>query len=409
MRLFALLAFRNLWRQPSRTGLTIAAMACGTGLLIVSLGLMYGMLWDMVAGATENYHGHAVITADRYLERRRIQLTLPEDRPPQRVLSAPEVLAHSARVHGFALLSAGDGKTSRTQPAELLGIDPAGERGVSRLPKRVAEGRFLLGLSGKEMVLGKGLTQRIGAEIGSKIAVMGQAADGSIAAELFTMVGILDSGDQIRDASLALVGRRDLQELLVLEGRVHEWVLALNAPLAANSWAAGKHIAGAEVSSWHRFLPQMAEMLELIGVYRAIYAFVFYFAVLLVTMNTMYMALLEREREFAVMGAAGLQPVRLASLLMLEALMLSIVAAGLGGALGAAGSFYLEAHPLDFRGSFSTLSWVGASIEPVFRASPTWDGIFWPMGMTVLLGFFVALLPAWKLYRMRPVDILREV
>ncbi|MCR4294921.1 MAG: FtsX-like permease family protein, partial [Elusimicrobia bacterium] len=287
--------------------------------------------------------------------------------------------------------------------------DPRGEPAVSRLPRRVREGRFLTATTGREIVLGRGLAKRLGAGLGAPVAAMGQAADGSIAAELFTVVGIFDSGDQIRDASLAVVGREALQELLVLEGRVHEWVLALRSPLEAKTWAAGLDLPGLAVSPWNRFLPQMSQMLDSVGATRAIYAVVFYFAVLLITMNTMYMALLEREREFAIMGAVGLQPARLVGLLLLEALMLSAVAAALGGALGAAGSFYLRAHPLDFRGAFSNFSFVGASLEPVFRAAPTPGGIIWPMAMTAFLGLLVALLPAWKLYRLRPVEVLREV
>ncbi len=409
MRLFLRLALRNLGRRPVRTGLTVAAIAIGTGLLIVALGLLYGMIWDMVAGATENYHGHATVTAERYLERRRIQLTLPQAEPPSGVFADPGVLAHSGRLRGYALLSVGEGEASQTQPAELLGIDPEGERNVSRLPRRIAEGRFLRGLSGREIVLGRGLARRLGAELGSSVAAMGQAADGSIAAELFTVAGILDSGDQIRDSSLALVGRKDLADMLVLEGKVHEWVLALVEPLRADLWAKGQKPAGAVVSPWQRFLPQMGEMLEMIGVYRAIYAVVFYFAVLLVTMNTMYMALLERVREFAVMGAVGLEPKKLVGLLLIEAVILSGFSAIIGGILGAAGSFYLEAYPIDLRDGFSTLTWVGASIEPVFRCAPSAGGILWPMVMTTLLGFLVALLPAWKLYWLRPVEVLREV
>ncbi|MCR4294711.1 MAG: ABC transporter permease, partial [Elusimicrobia bacterium] len=124
MKLYVLLALRNLGRRPGRTGLTVAAMACGTGLLIMALGLLNGMIWDLVAGATESYYGHAKVTAPRYLERRAIQFTLPEAEPPGRVFADPEVLARSARVRGFFLLSAGEGEGSRSQPAELLGVDP---------------------------------------------------------------------------------------------------------------------------------------------------------------------------------------------------------------------------------------------------------------------------------------------
>lgn len=409
MKLYLRLALRNLGRRRGRTGLTVAAMAGGTALLIVAVGMLYGMVWDLVAAATENYHGHAVVTAERYLERRTMQLTLPEAEPPLALFADPMVVGHSARVRGFALLSAGEAREAQTQPAELLGIDPAGEGAVSRLPRRVKQGRFLRGMGDGEIVLGRGLARRLGVAPGAEVAAVGQAADGSVAAELFTLVGILDSGDAARDSSLALVGRSDLQRMLALNDRVHEWVLALKEPIESREWAAGIRLDGMELSTWRRFLAPISEMLDMMGAYRAIYAVIFYFGVLLVTMNTMYMALLERVREFAVMGAVGLAPLRLAALLVLEALLLSALAGVLGGALGSAASWYLSVHPLDFRQSFGAMTWVGATLEPVFRCETTWDAVLWPVAMTTLLGLLVALFPAWKLYRLRPVEALREV
>ena len=112
----------------------------------------------------------------------------------------------SGRVKGFALLSYGSGDSSRSQPAELLGIDPDNENQVSTLSRKVLAGSFITSPSAKEIVLGKGLALSLGAKPGGEIVAMGQDMYGSVAADIFHIAGIIDTGDPVRDTSLALVG-----------------------------------------------------------------------------------------------------------------------------------------------------------------------------------------------------------
>jgi len=85
------LGYRNLWRNRRRTLLTMSAMAVATALLILTLGIYDGMLWDMVEGATELYHGHVKITTENYMENRQIYQTIPEDGIYKNIAANPQV------------------------------------------------------------------------------------------------------------------------------------------------------------------------------------------------------------------------------------------------------------------------------------------------------------------------------
>ena len=111
------------------------------------------------------------------------------------------------------LLSHGEGVGSHTQPAELLGINPDEERTVTQLESHITAGVYLTGSDTKGILLGDGLAKRLEAELGGEIIAMGQGADGSIAAEIFTVSGIINTGDPLRDSMLAIAGRTTLQEL----------------------------------------------------------------------------------------------------------------------------------------------------------------------------------------------------
>jgi ABC-type antimicrobial peptide transport system permease subunit len=160
---------------------------------------------------------------------------------------------------------------------------------------------------------------------------------------------------------------------------------------------------------WNQFLPQLNDLLGLTKVTKFIFALIFYFAVILVTMNTMYMALIERMSEFAVMNALGLRPLRLSVMVVLEALFMSSIAAFAGGLAGSLAGWYLQAHPIDLSRFIETITYAESTIQPRIRVWMTPSNIAVPVCMLVMFGVLVALFPALRLKNIRPVAVLREV
>jgi len=405
------LGYRNLWRNRRRTILTMSAIGIAASMVILMLSIYEGMLWDMIESATDLYHGHVKITAEHYLDQRQIHLTLPQDGLYETVKKDLRVRGISGRVRGFALLSSGEGAGSHTQPAELLGIDPGGERTVTRLYEHVLEGVFLSGQDSKDILLSKGLAKRLDAKIGGEIVAMGQGADGSIAADIFHVAGIIETNDPIRDVTLAVVGRKTLQDMLVLDGQVHEWAVSLRRPLGAKDWAQEFRtgVQGVEVSSWYDFLPQMIQILDIWNAMKYVFALIFYFAVILVAANTMYMTFFERIREFGIMEALGLRVRRLALMIIIEGFLMSAISGIIGGIAGFLMSLYMSDHPIDLSMFFSEISFAGAAFQPRLRCYMLAENIVMPVIMVIGLGMLIALFPAWRLKRLHPVDALKEV
>ena len=405
------LGYRNLWRNRRRTVLTMSAMGVATALVILILGIYDGMLWDMIDSATEMYHGHVKITNEDYPERHQLYQTIPQDGVAESVRSDPRVIGAAGRVRGFALLSYGEGADSKTQPAELFGIAPAEEHTVSKIDERVVEGAYLSGDDTHEIVLGVGLARLLGAKIGGEIVAMGQGADGSIAADLFTVAGIVNTGNSTRDAALAVVGRTTLQHLLVLDGRLHEVAVSMHRPLEASAWAAEyqEKLPGVAVQPWNKFLPQIGAILDIWDAMKFIFALVFYFAVILVTVNTMYMAFFERTREFGIMNAIGLKLRRMSLMIVLEGMLMSSIAGLAGGAVGIGLSFILRDHPIDLSGVMSEITYAETAMQPQIRTYPALNNMLYPILMIIALGCLISLLPARKLRRLQPVDVIREV
>ena len=120
-----------------------------------------------------------------------------------------------------------------SQPVEILGIDPVREPQVTSLHRQLTAGRYLRPEETGTVVLGSTLARKLGATVGSTVVVVTQAADGSIGNDLLTVCGIFATGNNRLDDRLALTPLPWLQQLLVLDGRIHEVTMAIADPLAA--------------------------------------------------------------------------------------------------------------------------------------------------------------------------------
>ena len=87
------MAYRNLWRNKRRTGLSILAMVIASSMLMVAIGIMNGMVFDLVASATDQYTGHIQITRPEYPDNRDLYQSIDHYQPIiDRVTSLPEVI-----------------------------------------------------------------------------------------------------------------------------------------------------------------------------------------------------------------------------------------------------------------------------------------------------------------------------
>lgn len=204
------------------------------------------------------------------------------------------------------------------------------------------------------------LARRLKADVGSEIVLFSHAADGSIASELLEVKGIFDSGDNLRDSALGFINIDQAQEIFVLEDRIHSFRLFLKDPMAA------REIAGRinamkihEATPWHVMFPQVAELLNIWVNVQIFTTIIFYAALALITFNTMYMAFLERMREFAVMKAIGLDRLRLSIIIFFESLMIAGLLGAIGVALGSTCNIVLFYYPIDLSGFMQHIAWGG--------------------------------------------------
>ncbi|GAB4181475.1 MAG: ABC transporter permease [Geothermobacteraceae bacterium] len=400
-------AWRNLWRNRRRTQLTLSAMVVSSSLLMLALGVFSGMMDDMLTSATRQYHGHIVISKTGYQVERDLYATFVPRQVLKRLKSDPALLGAAPRLRGFALASG----TSDSRPVELLGIEPDAEAGVTTLLSKGIDETTLPMISGPQALIGRGLARRLNLGIGDKLVVFTQAADGSLANDLLSVAGIFATGDSRQDNGLVLCPLPWLQQFLVLPDQVHEIALNIRTPIAAEQVAdrLAAHLpAGLEAVDWGQLLPEMREAIASFDVSRMIIVAILYAATALGILNTLFMSVLERTREFGVLAALGLRPNRIRLLILYEAGLLGFIGLGLGTVLGLALTGLMATIGIDLSGTLTPITYGGGTILPRLHARFDPENILIPALALLAVSLLAALLPARRAARLKPVEALRH-
>ena len=408
------MAWRNLWRNRRRTLLTASALSFGFVAAVLMMGLMNGMLEEMVSNGTEVVSGQVQIHAEGYRPERSIHDTMGgrEGVDVGALVAAAEgqegVAGVAPRVYGGGLVSSGD----ETVGAVLIGVDPVREARVSRFASVFVEG----GMPGPgEVAVGADLAGRVGIGVGDEAVLVAPAADGSTGNGLFAVSGIyrMDLGGF--DDSYALLELGTLQDFLAMDrGRIHEVAISVDrvrdadAVAEAVAAAVADHSPDLVTEPWSVFLGQLYFVVNMAGAMNWIVAVLIFGMAIFGVANTMLLATFERRREFAVARALGTSGGALGRIVVYEGLLLGVVALSAGGALALPILAYVRANPIDLGSFVGTYSFMGSAIRPLLTVEYS---LVEPVVSAVALlgtGIVSALLPAWRAARLLPADVLAD-
>jgi len=413
------MAWRNVWRNPRRTWLTISAIAFACTILIFMLSFQFGSYGTMINASVQINTGHLQIQAKDYFEDRAMRRVVPD---PHRVIKTvggiESVAAVTARAKAFSLISSGN----RTYGAMVIGIDPENEARVSTLDSLVREGEFLAGTAAGEnrsgenrALIGRLMAENLQAGLGDELVLLGQGRDGSVAATILKVGGIYESGMDEFDRRTLHMPLDTFQEVYSMRGAVHEIVVrvsSLDRVAGVKTAAAEKleHIPGGgdlAVLDWDQLMPGLTQAIKIDLTIGIIFWFLLVLVVAFSILNTFLMAVLERTREFGVMMAIGTGPGRLVKLMLYESGAMTAVGIALGIFTGCIFTAIFQVYGIDFSGASEILSQYGISgrIHPRLSLVTAFAGPLLVFGVT----FAVSLYPALKIKKLKPVEAMAHV
>ena len=402
MRLLLLLGWRNLRRRKWRSWLTGLMFFIGAGLLVFMVGLAEGAYAEMISLGTRVYHGDFQILSGDYARKPSLFKKIEDYREIAARLEADELVTGVCyRIETAGLLS----RESNTVGALVVGFDPARE--VASFPKALAEGRWWpLDSEQTPIVLGKGIAQRLDAVLGAELTFVGQASDGSIAAELYTLVGVVDTGEDSLDRGIAFIPLDAAQELLVLEGAVHRIVGMVgnraDLPALASRATLPEPL---RLLTWDQLMPELAQTIKADREGLYIFLTVIILVVLLGVANTMMMSVMERTHELGVLTALGTGPLQMISLVLAEIFWLGLLGIGSGVATGCLVNLYFGATGIPT--GLEAFNYGGVSLSHVHPMNTLKGSFLFPL--YILVSALVAgLFPAVKTALTTPARAMRD-
>jgi len=403
------MAWRNLWRHKRRTWLTATAMIFSNVLLVFMISLQFGSYDMMINNTLQSFSGHFQIQKDGYNDNPKLRLSIESIQPMATELrhTMPEARV-AARAAAFALASS----EQRSFGVQVIGVQPEFEPAVSTLPGLVSQGSFLDDPNAAEIVIGAVMARNLKVGIGDEITLLGSGRDGSFAAGVLTVTGIYESGLQDMDRSFAEVPLGYFQEMFAMGDHGNSIAVAVDsldlvAPELINAQQAISDRDGLLVIDWNDLHPGLKQAIQ-----ADLSSAWFMYGVLIIlvafsVLNTQLMSVLERTREFGVITALGIKPRKLASLVMLETMLMALIGLGIGVFLGWLVALYFNVVGFSYPG----MEEVAARFNLPGKMYPSVTVFSMMLGPFVVFLFclLASIYPAMRLYRLQPVDAMRAV
>lgn len=405
---FARIALRGIARNPRRTLLTLVSLAAGLAAYLFLSAFASGFYLQMRNNATDLITAHLQIERKGFRDEFDAKLTLAQsDQLLERVRANPMVAAAAPRLQAQTMASS----PTKSEPLMLYGVDPPAETKVTTLHKKIVEGSYLSGGRAREIVIGRKLAERLRVRLGEKIVLIAPAADGSLGSAALRITGIVETGNDMFDRTMAVTNLAAARELLAVPGDVTTIAVRLYDIEAAEAaipvLATSLSAPAQQVVSWKTLMPEVVQMLDLIRVNLRVILIIVFAVVALGVMNTLLMAVMERRREFGLQLALGTQPAQIVRTVLYESLVLGALGLGAGVIAGAliVGYFHTEGFDLSAYSVTGRLPGLTSVIYPEMLIANIWL----PAAALFFTSVAAALYPAWRAARLNPVQALRHV
>jgi ABC-type lipoprotein release transport system permease subunit len=409
MMLYLRLAWRNIWRHRRRTIIIVIAMALSLGMMMWYDGLIAGFNQAIYGNAVKVLGGNIQVHADGYRAKASSTPLLPLTDPEAVVKAAladSRVVSATQRINTGGLASSREGAFA----VGITGIEPEKEQNVNLAEQHIVAGRNLTSADADAILIGKGLADAMGVQVGDRISLTGRSQHEQMRLRTMTVTGIYDLGMPDIEKRTIYVSLAEAQELYNLPGQVTEVAIVLKQlgeeTSVINVMKPG--LPGYEIESFEANYPELKSAIDTKGGVMTIFSIIIVIIAGVGILNLLLMAVYERTREIGVLGAMGLKPSQISLLFILEGSLIGLVGTAAGILFGLFINGVLMKVGLDFT-SFSTVTSYMALITT--KVYPTWgvDKLLWRALVILVISALAALIPALEASRREPAEALHFV
>lgn len=405
MKMILTIAWRNIWRNPARSGILITALVAGTWAGIVTAGWTKGLVGQRVEYLIGTELSHMQIHHPEFRMEREVWMAIPDAEEIQNRLDGhPKVRSLSPRTLVFGLAMS----PVTTSGVQIRGVDPQKEQATTTFHERIVDGTWFGDEVRNPVIIGRRLSERLGLGIGNRLVLQFQDMDNQITAGAFNITGIFQSASADYDERNVIVRDRDLYTLISGQPVWHEIAVSLLDLDEAENLAAeiNHQFPQVHAQTWFQLSPEIRYMTDWSGIVTLLLMAIIMMALSFGILNTMLMAIFERRRELGMLLSIGMGRNRVFNMIMLESLILTIGGASAGMALASLTLQYLSKRGIDMSRFADGLAEFG--FDPIVYPFVTAGELASVAVIVIVAALLAALWPAIKVVLMNPVEAAKD-
>lgn len=401
-----LIAWRNIWRNKTRSLVIMLSVAIGIFAGIAVLALYKGMMNSRVNTVIYAETGHIQIHDPQFKKDYEPTFIINNSRALIDTLQKlPSVKYFATRVITQGMLAT----TSGSAGVQVNGVDPLQEKKVSGLVSKIKEGGYFGRDKKNQVLIGKKLADKMKLKPGSKLVLTFTDTSANMIASAFRVAGVYQSDNSPLDERNVYVQQTELAEMLGIQNSFHEVCIILHEDEAMENTLQQlrQKFSALLIESWKSISPETNLMIDTIDTTSYIIISIILFALAFGIVNTMLMAILERAREIGVMMALGMNRLRLFLLVFLETVFLTMIGTPVG--IGAAWLItgYYHRHGLNWESMGKEMMSSFGFSTTIYPAFPG-EKLGMITGFVVLAAVLSCLYPAIKALKLKPIEALRK-
>ena len=400
------IAWRNVWRNSLRSFVVIASIAIGIWAGVFVLGLSTGLNNQRQQSAINNTLSHIQIHHPKFIKDFNVQYRIPNAGGLNDGLEADSsVHVFTKRVILTGMISSANG----VYAVRISGVNPETETQVTTLHTKLLEGGYLTGIKRNPVVISQRMAKKLNVKLRNKVVLTFQKDDGEIVAGAFRVAGIYKTiSSQADELNIYVLGS-DVHRLLDLKDEYHEMAILLNdfEQIDSKTEALKAKFPDLEIRPWNVVSPELGYANEMMSQLLYLFIAIILFALSFGIINTMLMAVLERNKELAMLMSIGMNRPMVFLMIVIETVFISMIGGPLGVLLGYFTINYYGNVGIDLSivseglENFGVGSMVYTELETVFYVNVTI--------MVLISALLSSIYPAWKALQVNPAEGVRGV
>lgn len=403
MKLLLSLVCRNIMRNRRRTLFTVSSLAIGGILLSLTLSLTEGSYSTAIDLFTRDHTGHAQIHVKGYLDKPNMRSVINHsDEIYNQLKTDSEVINITPRLYA-PVLSYG---AKKSFPAQLIGIQPSTEKSASYIDERIQSGRYFRNDTERGAVIGFTLAQNLQLKVGDSIVLIGEGYDGSIANDIYPVIGITGTKDSSERLNIYL-SIPSARDFLSLPNGVHELSVLLSHYKDAQSFTSkwtSKLPSSLEITPWQVIEKTFFNSMTADKEGGKFSVSVIIFIVAIGVLNSILMSTMERTYEFGLLKAIGTRPRQIFLLIITETALVAMIAAMVMIVICIPMNIWLANVGIKLP---TPLDVGGVPLTHMLGEISAYT-LLYPTVIILSSALLVGLYPAWRSARLSPVSAMGE-